>query len=191
MRILAKTCVMMAICLVAAEVAEADGWLGRRPRRRVNPPWFSRPATPEGTMPDGWLGGGRNHKIDPSQPFILLTLPRDPVHLGEVYGPDLRQMGARLTARVVANCPYHISASFNGLTHEGHRVTISPTHMTVMINGRSVPVGAQRVPIASEGPTPYSGVDVPIDLQVGVKAMNLYPAGRYRGSLVITVTPGH
>jgi hypothetical protein len=154
----------MIVCLAATQVAEADGWLGkRRPRR----------------------------EIDRSQPFVAVRVPREPVHLGEVYGPNLKQVGANLNARVVANWPYHVSASFQGLTHENRRTTISPQHMTVVINGTNVPIGTQRVPIASGGPTPRGGVDVPIELQVGVKGMHLYPAGRYRGNLVITVAPGH
>jgi hypothetical protein len=63
--------------------------------------------------------------------------------------------------------------------------------MSVAINGRHVFSSTQRVPIAtSYEPTPSDGVDVPINLQVGVKGMASYPAGRYAGALVITVMAG-
>lgn len=151
MRILAKTCVILAVCLGATRGARA---------------------------------------VDPSLPFVAVTVPRGPVNLGEVCGPNLKEVGARFDAHVVANCPYHISASFDGLRHQSRKVAISPKHMTVMINGREVPVGTGRVPIASQGPTPRGGVDVPVELQVGVKAKASYPAGRYNGTLVITITAG-
>jgi len=65
---------------------------------------------------------------------------------------------------------------------------ISPHDLLVAINGRAVPVGTRRVTIAqSSEPTPPSGVDVPIGLQVGVKRSAYYPAGRYSGMLVLTV----
>ena len=152
MQNVAKTCVILVVCLVAAGGAKA---------------------------------------VDPSLPFVMLRIPREPLHLGEVSGPNLKEVAAKVTAHVVANCPYYISASFPGLEHQRSRVTISPKHMTVKVNDRDVPIGTGHVTIASQGPTPYSGVEIPIELQVGVTAAALYPAGRYRGSLVITVTAGH
>jgi hypothetical protein len=151
MRILAKTCVILAVCLVATKGARA---------------------------------------IDTSRPFVAVTVPRTPVNLGEVCGPNLNEVAAKFNARVVANVPYHISASFGGLQHQIQKVAISPQHMTVLINGREVPIGTGSVPIASQGPTPRGGVDVPVELQVGVKAKAFYPAGRYKGTIVLTVTAG-
>lgn len=130
--------------------------------------------------------------IDLSQPFVTVSVPRTSLlYLGEVWGPDLKQVGARVNAHVVANCPYHLEASFQGLRHEAGHAAISFTNMSVAINGRHVSSASQRVPIAtSYEPTPAGGVDVPIDLQIGVKGMALYPAGRYAGALVITVMAG-
>jgi hypothetical protein len=52
-------------------------------------------------------------------------------------------------------------------------------------------VGIGRVPIAtSHVPTPRGGVQVPIEVQVGLKRWTSYPAGRYGGNLVITVMAG-
>jgi len=129
--------------------------------------------------------------VDLSKPFVMVSVPNKPLYLGEVYGPGLREVGAQVTAHVVANYPYHISVSFDGLRHQRSRVAMSPKHLTATVNGREVPIGAGRVPVVSQGPTPLAGVDVPIDLQVGVKAVASYPAGRYGGTLVLTVTPGH
>jgi len=122
---------------------------------------------------------------------VALFVADKPLYLGEVYGPGLKEVGARVTAHVVANHPYHVLASFDGLRHERSRTEISPTHMTATVNGKSVPIGTGRVPILSQGPTPPGGVDVPIELQLGVKAMASYPAGRYSGTLMITITAGH
>jgi len=138
------------------------------------------------------VAAGSAEAIDTSQPFVTVSVPRTSLlHLGEVWGPDLKQVGARVNAHVVANCPYHLEASFQGLRHEAGHATISFTNMSVAINGKQVSSASQRVPIAtSYEPTPSGGVDVPIDLQVGVKGMALYPAGRYAGALVITIMAG-
>jgi hypothetical protein len=65
---------------------------------------------------------------------------------------------------------------------------MSPKDMSVAINGKEVAVGNGRVPIArASKPTSASGVDVPVDLQMALKGLASYPAGRYTGSLVITV----
>jgi hypothetical protein len=96
-----------------------------------------------------------------------------------------------VTGRVVANCPYHNEASYRGLQHVKGRAAIGPKDLSVAINGQAVPVGAGRVAIAhSSQPTPAGGVDVPIDMQVAVKGLASYPAGRYCGTLVITVMAG-
>jgi len=129
--------------------------------------------------------------IDRSQPFVAVAVQSRPLYLGEVYGPGLKQIGAQVNARVMANCPYHVEASFQGLRHVQGKATISAKNMLVVINGREIPVGTGRVPVASSNePTPYDGVDVPIELQVGVRGLEYYPAGRYGGALVITVMAG-
>lgn len=152
MRTLAKTCTILAVCLVMTGGAKA---------------------------------------IDTSMPYVAVSIPKKPLYLGEVCGPALKEVGAQVTAHVEANIPYHISASFDGLRHQGSRVAISPKHLTATINGKDLPIGTSRVPVVSQGPTPRGGVNIPLDLQVGVKPVASYPAGRYRGTLVITVTPGH
>jgi len=128
--------------------------------------------------------------IDMTKPYVAVSIPKKPLYLGEVWGPGVKEVGAELTAHVVANCPYTIMASFEGLRHQKSHTKISAQDMTVAINGKEVPVGAKRVPVAVQGRTPRSGVRVPIDLQVGVTGLTTYPAGRYAGTLVITVMPG-
>ncbi|MGE5295307.1 MAG: hypothetical protein ACM3VT_10815 [Solirubrobacterales bacterium] len=152
MRILAKTCAVLAVCLVVARGAKA---------------------------------------VDPSQPFVIVTIPKTPLDLGDVAGAILRQVGAQVTAHVVANYPYHISASFSGMRHQTKNVEISAEHMSATLNGKPLPIGGGKVPVATQGPTPRGGVDIPLNLQVGVKTVASYPAGRYAGTLVITVTAGH
>jgi hypothetical protein len=129
--------------------------------------------------------------VDWSQPFVAISVPREPLYLGEVYESSNKEAVARVDAQVVANCPFHVLASFDGLRHQASNVAIAPKDLTVAINGKAVPVGADRVPIASEGPTPRNGVKVPIELQVGVRTILCYPAGRYSGTLMITVTAGY
>jgi hypothetical protein len=125
--------------------------------------------------------------IDPRLPFVSVTLPQKPVNLGVVWGPGTRRVGAQFVARVVANCPYHIEASFQGFKHERGRV-MDPKHLAVAINGAEVPVGTGRTPIAqSAKPTPSGGVDVPVDLQMSVSGLESCPAGRYNGALVVRV----
>jgi len=122
---------------------------------------------------------------------VAVKVPEVPLHLGDVYGPGLKQLEAQVVAHVVANCPYHLSASFDGLRHERGKATIAPKDMTVTINGRPVAVGKARVPIVTSGhPTTRSGTDVPIDLQVVVKGLATYPAGQYGGTLVLTIMAG-
>jgi hypothetical protein len=129
--------------------------------------------------------------IDMSKPFVAVKAPEVPLHLGDVYGPGLKQLEGRVVAHVVANCPYHLSASFEGLRHQEGKAAIAPKDMTVTINGRAVPVGKARVPIVTNGrPTPRGGTEVPIELQVAVKGLASYPAGRYGGTLVLTIMAG-
>ncbi len=134
--------------------------------------------------------GGASAEI-PGQPFVKVTVPQETVDLGTVWGPGVKRLAARLQAHVLANCPFHLSASFRGFRHEQGKAVVSAGDMQVAINGKQVSSVTGRVPIASSSkPTPADGVDVPVDLQVGVKGCEYYPAGRYNGVLVITVVPG-
>lgn len=151
MRFLAKTCVILAVCLVATQGAKAVDW---------------------------------------SEPFVAVKVPREPVFLGEMYESSLKKSVARIGAHVVANCPYHILASFEGLRHQAYGVSIAPKDLSVAINGQQVPVGTARVPIVSNGPTSRSGDEVPIEIQVGLRTIQCYPAGRYVGTIMITITAG-
>lgn len=152
MRFLAKTCVILAVCLVATRGAKAVDW---------------------------------------SQPFVAVKVPREPIFLGEMYESNLKQSVVRIGAHVVANCPYHILASFDGLRHQAYGVSIAPKDLSVTINGKPVPVGMARVPIASGAPTRRGGDDVPIEIQVGMRTIQCYPAGRYKGTIMITITAGY
>jgi hypothetical protein len=196
MRMLAKSGVILAVCLVMVGSALAGG-------KSKGPVMKSAAGTraAQGTKAaellirsgyDPYAKSADGEATDePAPPFVALSVPKKPLYLGEVYGPGLKEVGARVTARVVANHSYHVLASFDGLRHERSRVAISPAHMTATVNGKPMPIGTGRVPILSQGPTPPGGVDVPIELQLGVKSMASYPAGRYGGTLMITITAGH
>jgi len=129
--------------------------------------------------------------IDWSKPFVAITMPGEPLDLGVIYESGVKEVVDRVDARVVANCPYRILASFDGLRHEVHNVAIAPKDLTASINGTQVPVGMNRVEIAADGPTPPKGVDVPVELRVGVRTIQSYPAGQYRGTIMITITAGY
>lgn len=129
--------------------------------------------------------------IDPSKPFIAVTVPDGGIDLGVAWGQGWKRLEGQVIANVVANCPYHLEASFQGFSHAQGKATISPKHLDVEINGKSVSVGNDRVSVAgSNRPTPSGGMEVPIDLRVGVTGLTAYPAGTYNAVVVIKVTPG-
>jgi hypothetical protein len=124
-------------------------------------------------------------------PFVSVSFQGGPADLGTLWGPGPRSVQVQLKARVVANCPYHVAASFESLRHERGKAVVSGKDMSVMVNGQEVPIETGRVPVArSSSPTSSGGVDVPLDLLVKVRGMDRYPQGRYSGALVITVMPG-
>jgi hypothetical protein len=126
--------------------------------------------------------------MNPVLPFVHISLPRMPIHVGTVWGPGLNEVGGQAKAHVVANCAYRVEASFRTFRHQGGKAVMSPKDLTVAINGKEVPVGTGRVAIAeSPRPTPAGGVDVHFYLKVGVKGLEAYPAGRYGGTLVLKV----
>jgi len=126
--------------------------------------------------------------INPSLPFVSVSLPQRPVDVGDVWGPGSRRVGAQFVVHVVANCPYHVEASFRGFKHERGGGIMDPKRLLVAINGTEVPVGTGRAVIAqSPRPTPAGGVDVPVDLQMSVSGLESWKAGRYSGALVIRV----
>jgi hypothetical protein len=127
---------------------------------------------------------------EPMPAFVKVSMSGSPVDLGTHWGPGDETVGANLSAHVVANCPFRIAASFRGFVHEEGKGALPPWCQLVKVNGKSVPVGNRReVIVQSDVPTP-SGVDVPIGLQIHLKGLKYYPAGRYNGMLVLTVMAG-
>jgi hypothetical protein len=119
-------------------------------------------------------------------PFIKVTMPRQPLNLGYVGSGGSFQAGAQVNVHVLANCPYQIQASLRELKHGSANVPVAANHLLVAINGKRTTLGA-KVPIAQTRlPTSISGVDIPLQLQVGVDSVMNYRAGRYTGTLVIT-----
>jgi hypothetical protein len=158
---LAKIFVVVAICLGVT----GGGWAQNRPKQ--------------------------NGRVRSSQPFAKVSVPKTPLKFGKVSGPGPARLKAEVTARVLANCPFRLAASFEGLTDDGSKqVTITAAQMRVTINGKEVPVGTGRVVIATGGPTPPNGADVPIAIVMEIKGGLLYPAGRYGGNLALAVLTG-
>jgi hypothetical protein len=139
-----------------------------------------------------WLAWPANMPVMMREkPVVAFTVADQALELGLVGGPGAQTVEATIEGRVVANCPYHIEASFPGLRQMRGRARVAANDLSVQINGQPVPVGGGRVTIArSAKPTPAGGVKVPINLQVAVQGLVSYPAGQYGGMLVIVVMAG-
>ncbi len=125
--------------------------------------------------------------VAPMPPFVKVTVPKEPLQLGEVWSGGAFQAGAQVNVHVVANCPYQVDASLRDLRFGTSDQAVPSTQLMVAINGKRTSLGG-RVPVAlSRQPTPLEGVDVPVELQVGVNDFMKSRAGRYNGTLVITV----
>jgi hypothetical protein len=125
--------------------------------------------------------------------FVGFSVKSYEIDLGTIKSLGFKQGSsvAKFNARVVANCPHHIEASFEPFARVGGRFVIPSKNTFVVINGRGVPVGGKSVPIISSSkPTPVGGIDVPLDLKVGLENVTSYPAGDYNGTLIFTVVPG-
>ncbi len=125
--------------------------------------------------------------MGPVPPFVKVTIPKEPLQLGDIWSGGAFQAGAQVNVHVVANCPYQVDASFRDLKLGTSNQVVSPEQLMVAINGKRTTLGG-RVPIvSSRQPTPLDGVDIPVELQVGVNDFMKSRAGRYNGTLVITV----
>ena len=125
--------------------------------------------------------------VPPVPPFVKVTVPEGPLRLGDVWFGGAFQAGAQVKVHVVANCPYQVEASLRDLGQGAGNEPVPSKHWMVAINGKQTSLGG-RVPVAlSRQPTPANGVDVPVELQVGVDSVMNCRAGRYNGTLVVTV----
>jgi hypothetical protein len=163
MRRLAKMGMVAVICLGATVSAEA----GARPG-----PQGPRAGAPG---PEG------------PRPIAGVKLPKGPLYFRVTPARGPRVLQAKTTVRVLANHPFRLDASFGGLSQPAGQAAIPPRQMAVTINGKNVPIGTERVPIALGGPTPGDGVEVPIVIEVTLKGSAFFPAGRYGGNLVLSV----
>lgn len=162
MRNLAKICAVVVICLGAA----GSGWATDRSSHKPS-------------------NRGR------FRPMVVVSVPGTPLNFGVVSGPGPKRLKAEVTAHVVANCPFRLAASFDGLKAAAGQMTPIPAAgMVVTINGKQVQAGTKRVVIATGGSTPAGGVDVPVVIEMEVKGVLSYPAGRYGGNLALIIMPG-
>lgn len=132
-----------------------------------------------------------NRPNGPFRPGAVLSVPQTPLRFGMVSGPGPKRLRAEVTARVLANCPFRVAASFEGLTQRADRTVVIPSgQIAVTINGRKVPVGTDRVVIAGGGPTPPGGVNILVAIEMEVKGASLLTAGQYGGNLTLTALVG-
>lgn len=180
MRNLAKICAVVALCLGMTGVVGADN----RPR-----PGMAK--APAGRSAARASSARRSPIAGRARPVAMVSAPRKPLSFAKVAGPGPTRLKADTAVLVAANRPFQLLASFHGLVGEtAERAAIGPREMKVTINGKEVPIGTEFVEIATGGPTPPSGVEVPIVVEIKTSGTLAYPAGRYGGNLAITVRGG-
>jgi len=147
-----------------------------------------------GMTGSGWArdhSNGNRPNVGPFRPGVALSVPKTPLRFGVVAGPGPKRLRAEVTARVVANCPFRLAASFQGLAQGANRtVVIPPAQIAVKINGKDVPVGTNRVVIAGGGPTPPGGANVLVAIEMEIKGASSCAAGQYGGNLTLTALAG-
>lgn len=147
-----------------------------------------------GMTGSGWArdpSKGNRPNVSPFRPMAVLSVPKTPLRFGMVSGPGPKRLRAEVTARVIANCPFRVAASFQGLTQVANRMVVIPSgQIAVTINGRDVPVGTDRVVIAGGGPTPPGGANIVIAVEMEIKGASLCMAGQYGGNLSLAALVG-
>ena len=147
-----------------------------------------------GVTGSGWArdhSSGNRPNVRPLRPGVVLSVPGTPLQFGMVSGPGPKRLKAEVTARVLANCPFRLAASFQGLTQVANRTAvIPPAQIAVKINGQDVPVGTDRVVVVRGGPTPPSGANVLVTIEMEIKGASWCAAGRYGGNLALTAMTG-
>jgi len=185
MRNLAKICAVVALCLGVTGGARATD----RPRPGLAKARMGRPSA--GVSAARTPVSRPSPSAGRSTPLAMVSAPQTPLSFGQVVGPGPTRLKAETTARVAANCPFHLMASFQGFVRQAAgREAIPPKLMKVTINGKEVPVGTNRVLIATGGPTPAAGAQVPVVIEMDVKGAYFYPEGRYGGNLALTAIAG-
>ena len=125
--------------------------------------------------------------VPPVPPFVKVTVPEGPLHLGDILHGGVFQAGAQVNVHVVANCPYQVQASLRELKRGAANELVAPNHLLVAINGKQTTLGGKVAIAQTRQPTPINGLDIPVELKVGVDNIMNCRAGRYNGTLVITV----
>jgi hypothetical protein len=147
-----------------------------------------------GMTGSGWArdpSNGNRPKGSPFRPQAVVSVPKTPLRFGVVAGPGPKRLRAEVTARVLANCPFRIAASFQGLKQVANRAVVIPSgQIAVKINGRDVPVGTDRVVIAGGGQTPPGGANILIAIEMEIKGASTCPAGSYGGDLSLMALTG-
>jgi hypothetical protein len=122
--------------------------------------------------------------------YASITVTPGEVDLGAVpiLGSVTAEVPAKLSAHIVANCPHYIAVSFDGFRRIRNGDSIPAENVSVAINGIKIPVNGRSIPIVnSPEPTPRDGVELPVDIEVGLRRGGNYQAGKYRGTLSFIV----
>lgn len=123
-----------------------------------------------------------------SKPFVGISVTPDNLDLGTVSPIGFNKLPAKLEAHIVANCPHRVEASFVPFKGSKYGVTIGPKYTPIKINGVKIRAAGSGVPIISSArATPPEGIGVPVDITFMTRNLMLYPAGQYKGSLILTI----
>lgn len=114
----------------------------------------------------------------PLQQFVDISVPTQ-IDLGSVTPSGQQTFNSTVKAHIAANCPYHIDASIGAFTNSA---------------GNLIPVERTKVEVVPPSSwlkgTPIGGIDVNIKLKFTIDIEFSDPAGKYTGSVVLTITPG-
>jgi hypothetical protein len=112
------------------------------------------------------------------EPFVGISVPTT-IDLGSINQFGQQTFNSVVKAHIIANCPHHIEASIGAFANSAGDLIPKERTKVEMVPPLSSPIG-----------TPVGGVDVNINLMFTIDIQSSDPAGKYTGTLVLTVTAG-
>jgi hypothetical protein len=113
------------------------------------------------------------------EPFVTISVTPSELDLGSASQYGQQTFNSTLRVHITANCPHSIDASIGALANPN--IGLIPKERT---NVEMLP------PLSSPSGTPPGGVDVDLNLRFTIDIESSDPAGKYTGTLVLTVTGG-
>jgi hypothetical protein len=114
----------------------------------------------------------------PLQPSVSISVPSS-IDLGSVTPLGQQIINSAVKAHIAANCPYHITASIGAFTNSA---------------GNIIPAERTKVEMMSQSSwvkgTPIGGIDVVMNLKFTIDVAFSDPAGKYTGTVILTVMAG-